>query len=255
MGIMIKEALKNKNDIVTAIVLAGGRGSRMKNDIPKQFMLIDGKPVIYYALKKFQEIDIIDNIILVTGESDISYCRENIVEKYNITKVNCITSGGKERYNSVYNGLMALDELKNDNNNHNISKEAQHYVLIHDGARACITDSIIENCYNDVKKYKACVAAVPVKDTIKIADKDGFAINTPDRSTLWQIQTPQAFEYNIVKEAYQKMIIDDNKGNITDDAMVVEKYSGIKVKMSLSQYTNIKITTPEDMVIAKMFIN
>ena len=112
MGIMIKEALKNKNDIVTAIVLAGGRGSRMKSDIPKQFMLIDDKPVIYYALKKFQEIDIIDNIILVTGESDISYCRENIVEKYNITKVNCITSGGKERYNSVYNGLMALDELK-----------------------------------------------------------------------------------------------------------------------------------------------
>ncbi len=252
---MVKEDLKNKNDTVTAIVLAGGRGSRMKSNIPKQFMLIDDKPVIYYALKRFQENDIIDNIILVTTESDISYCKESIVNKYNLTKVTSITSGGKERYNSVYNGLVALEHFKNDNDNQNISNEVQHYVLIHDGARACISDSIIENCYNDVRKYKACVAAVPVKDTIKIADKEGFAINTPDRSTLWQIQTPQAFEYNIVKDAYDKMIIDDNRGNITDDAMVVEKYSGIKVKMSLSEYTNIKITTPEDMVIAKMFIN
>lgn len=247
---MISNSLKN--DIVTAIVLASGKGSRMNSDIPKQFMLIENKPVIYYALKKFQENKIIDNIILVTGESDISYCKENIVNKYNFTKVKKITAGGKERYNSVYNGLKALEELKQLDNN---TSDTIDYVLIHDGARACISDNIIENCYNDVKKYNACVSAVPVKDTIKVADTKGFAINTPDRSTLWQIQTPQAFEYNLVKNAYEKMIIDDNRGNITDDAMVVERYSGTKVKMSLSEYTNIKITTPEDMSIAKIFMN
>ena len=256
-----RKNIYHSEDKVIAIVLAGGRGSRMKSSVPKQFMNINDRPVIYYSLTAFQESDLIDNIILVTGENDIEYCKNEIVDKYNFTKVTDIVAGGAERYNSVYNGLQAVKKInkkikgvhESDITNDNIDKP-QKYVMIHDGARACITDEVIQNCYTDVKNYNACVAAVPVKDTIKVADGNGFAINTPDRSTLWQVQTPQAFEFKLVYEAYNKMIKDDNRGNITDDAMVVEKYSDTKVKMSLSQYSNIKITTPDDIVVAKSYL-
>lgn len=243
---MENKKINEKEDFVTAIVLAGGKGSRMKSSIPKQFMNINNKPVLYYSLKIFQESSIIDNIILVTGESDIEYCKHSIVEKYSFTKVRDVVAGGKERYNSVYNGLKAVKKAE--------SYDKTQYVFIHDGARACITNKIIQTCYSDVKEYMACVAAVPVKDTIKITDSNGFAVNTPDRSTLWQIQTPQVFEYNLVSDAYDKMIKDTDRGNITDDAMVVEHYSDVKVKMSLSEYSNIKITTPDDIIIAESFL-
>ena len=256
-----RKNIYNSEEKVIAIVLAGGRGSRMNSSIPKQFMNINDRPVIYYSLKTFQESDVIDDIILVTGKNDIEYCKNEIVDKYNFTKVMDIVAGGAERYNSVYNGLKAVKKInerikkfsENDVANDNIEK-SEEYVMIHDGARACITDEIIQNCYTDVKNYKACVAAVPVKDTIKVTDDNEFAINTPDRSTLWQVQTPQTFEFKLVYEAYNKMIKDDNRGNITDDAMVVENYSNTKVKMSLSKYSNIKITTPDDIVVAKSYL-
>ena len=195
-----RKNIYNSEEKVIAIVLAGGRGSRMNSSIPKQFMNINDRPVIYYSLKTFQESDVIDEIILVTGKNDIEYCKNEIVDKYNFTKVMDIVAGGAERYNSVYNGLKAVKKInerikkfsENDVANDNIEK-SEEYVMIHDGARACITDEIIQNCYTDVKNYKACVAAVPVKDTIKVTDDNGFAINTPDRSTLWQGQTPQTF--------------------------------------------------------------
>jgi methyl-accepting chemotaxis protein len=130
----------------------------------------------------------------------------------------------------------------------------EDYIFIHDGARPCVTAQIIYNCMQDVMEYKACVAAVPVKDTIKVADKAGMSVNTPDRSTLWQIQTPQSFEYELIMDAYEKMIKDSARGNITDDAMVVEKYTSVRVKLTQSSYKNIKITTPDDIIIAESFI-
>lgn len=173
-----------------------------------------------------------------------TYCIERIIKPYKFEKVIIVTEGGKERYNSVYNGLEALKK----------QGKVPDYVLIHDGARACITTDLIEKCICEAEKYKACVAAVPVKDTIKISDENGYAVNTPDRNTLWQIQTPQSFEYELIMDAYEKMIKDSARGNITDDAMVVEKYTSVRVKLTQSSYKNIKITTPDDIIIAESFI-
>ncbi len=242
--------MNNKEKASTAaIILAGGRGSRMQSEIPKQYMKIDGRPVIYYALEAFSESSV-DEIVLITGNACIdgmdekTYCIEKIIKPYKFDKVIIVTEGGKERYNSVYNGLEALK----------IQDKAPDYVLIHDGARACITTELIEKCICDAKRYKACVAAVPVKDTIKISDENGYAVSTPDRNTLWQIQTPQSFEYELITDAYEKMIKDSARGNITDDAMVVEKYTSVRVKLTESSYENIKITTPDDIITAESFI-
>lgn len=223
-----------------AIVLAGGKGSRMNSDIPKQYMQLMGKPVLYYSLKAFQESDI-DEIVLVVGKGEIDSCRADIVDAYGFTKIANIVEGGSERYYSVLNGLRAIKECD--------------YVYIHDGARPCISLDVIKRCMEDVVQYKACIAAVPVKDTIKIADTDGYAAQTPDRNHLWQIQTPQCFAYDIVRAAYEDMAADESRGNITDDAMVVEKYTNAKVKLTMASYKNIKITTPEDIAIAEIFLN
>lgn len=217
----------------TAIVLAGGSGSRMGSKTAKQYIEYKDKPLIYYTLKAFEESRI-DDVILVCREGDESFCKNEIVDKYNFKKIKKIIKGGKERYNSVYAGLLACE---------------CDYVFIHDGARICITNDVIERCMKAVVEYKACIAAVPVKDTIKVADANGCVAKTPDRNLLWQVQTPQCFDYEIVKEAYDKMMSEKRDINITDDAMVVENFGNTKIHLILGSYNNIKITTPEDMAI------
>lgn len=239
---LTKKAAKNSEKRV-AIILAGGRGSRMNSDIPKQYMNLDDKPVLYYSIKAFEQ-SAVDKIVLVAGAGDIDYCRREIVEKFGFKKVEAIVAGGTERYYSVLNGLRAVVP----------GESGETYVFIHDGARPCVTKQIIEKCGIEVELYKACVAAVPVKDTIKVADEDGYAKDTPPRNLLWQIQTPQCFEYNLVKNAYEAMASDEKRGVITDDAMVVEKYTDIKVKLTEASYKNIKITTPEDLTVAGLFL-
>ena len=200
----------------TAIVLAGGSGKRMNSDIPKQYLMLAGKPVIYYSLKAFQDNSHIDNIILVTAEEYIDYAKENILDK-TLSKVSMVIQGGMERYDSVYKGLQCIKE--------------PGYVFIHDGARPCISQKLIDDCYTNVVKNGACIAAVPVKDTIKIADAEGFAAETPDRSTLWQIQTPQVFRYDIIKESYDKLYAGGRFNGVTDDAMVLERYGEHRIKL------------------------
>lgn len=231
-----------------AIVLAGGRGNRMKSDIPKQYMSVLEKPILYYALKTFEE-SFIDEIILVVGENDIQYCTTNIVDKYDFKKVSKIVVGGKERYNSVYNGIKAISCNKNEQ-----TKINNTYIFIHDGARPCISTEILERCFKTVKETNACVAAVPVKDTIKIVDDNGYAVSTPNRNSLWQIQTPQVFSYEVIRKAYDSLIHLGITKEITDDAMVVERYSDIPVKMVESSYDNIKVTTQGDIEIIKTFL-
>ena len=216
-----------------AVVLAGGRGSRMNSDIPKQYLMLKDRPVLYYALKAFQDSDI-DSIVLAAGENDLEMCRTQIV--------------GAQRYDTVYNALKAAQELTMDT----ASKEVLIY--IHDGARPCISQEIIKNCEEAALRYGACTAAVPVKDTIKVVSPEGFAVDTPDRNTLWQIQTPQVFRSDIISSAYTKMYADTDRGTITDDAMLVERYTDVPVKMAMGAYTNIKITTPEDMGIAAQYL-
>lgn len=230
-----------------AVVLAGGRGSRMNSDIPKQYLMLKDRPVLYYALKAFQDSDI-DSIVLAAGENDLEMCRTQIVEKYGINKVMAIVAGGAQRYDTVYNALKAAQELAID------TAPEEVLIYIHDGARPCISREIIKNCEEAALQYGACTAAVPVKDTIKVVSPEGFAVDTPDRNTLWQIQTPQVFRSDIISSAYAKMYADTDRGTITDDAMLVERYTDVPVKMAMGAYTNIKITTPEDMGIAVQYL-
>lgn len=227
-----------KKEKVTAIVLAAGQGTRMGGKTAKQYLLLDGRPVLYYALLAFEK-SMVDEIILVAGEKDLPFCRTEIVEKYGFSKVTRIVAGGKERYHSVYQGLKAAG--------------GADYVLIHDGARPFVSDDIISRTIEAVKKEKACVVAMPVKDTIKIANEDHYAIETPNRSKVWMIQTPQAFSCDLILHAYEKVLASGD-AVITDDAMVLEKAENIPVKLVQGSYTNIKITTPEDMKIAEIFL-
>ena len=227
---------------ITAIVLAAGSGSRMKSKTKKQFLEIKGKPVIWYSLFEFEKSRV-DEIILVTGKEDIDYCKKEIVEKYNLKKIKNVVAGGSERYESVYNGLKEV---------------TGNIVLIHDGARPLINNEIIERSIEGTIKSDACVVGVPVKDTIKRANKEGYIIDTPNRSELWITQTPQSFKTDLVKMAYKKMKEELEKGNttlnITDDAMVVEEFTTNQVRFVQGDYKNIKVTTPEDIDIAELFI-
>ena len=223
----------------TAIVLAAGKGSRMQSAVPKQYLELCGKPVLYYSLAAFEE-SFIDEIILVTGKDDISYCKEQIVERYGFQKVTKIIAGGAERYLSVYQGLLAAEEAG--------------YVYIHDGARPFVDAAILSDAKACVEQYQACVAGMPVKDTIKIVDAEDFAKETPERKYVWQVQTPQVFSYALVREAYDMLMEDQDAYSVTDDAMVVETMLNYPVKLFQASYKNIKITTPEDLQIAELFV-
>lgn len=233
-----------------AIVLAAGRGKRMNSNVAKQYLLIKDKPVLYYSLKKFEE-SFIDEIILVTASDEIAYCKEQIIEHYGFSKVHKIAAGGKERYHSVYQGLLAAETLLED------GEEA--CVYIHDGARPLITEDILLRAKESVEQYGSGVVGMPVKDTIKIIDSDGFVAQTPNRSLVWQIQTPQCFLYTEIKSAYERLIeteaqlLQDGIA-ITDDAMVMELLGDRKVKLVEGSYINMKITTPEDMDVADRYL-
>lgn len=222
----------------TAIVLAGGQGKRMGTSIQKQYLEMKGKPVLYYSLKVFEESAKIDDVILVVGEGQEDYCQKTIVSKYDLKKVRHIVPGGAERYHSVWNGLQYVED---------------GYVFIHDGARPFINQEILERTYADVIRHNACVVGMPVKDTIKVVDEEEFAVDTPNRSMLWQVQTPQTFHTSLIKEAYERLMKQE-KITVTDDAMVVEQMMGRKVKLVRGSYENIKITTPEDLLIAEAFL-
>lgn len=223
-----------------AVVLAAGMGKRMNSAVPKQFMELAGRPMITYALEAFEKSPV-DQVILVTGADEVEYCQKEIVEAWGFHKVKAVVPGGKERYHSVYEGLKAL--------------EGCSYVLIHDGARPLLDGAIIQAALDGARKYGACVIGMPVKDTIKVADQEGFAAHTPDRARLWQIQTPQAFCCRLVREAYDRLMADPalQKG-VTDDAMVVESLTGERVRLIKGSYKNIKVTTPEDIAVAEAFL-
>lgn len=226
-----------------AIVLSAGVGRRMNSDVPKQYLPLCGKPVIYYSLKTFEESGVSD-IILVTGAEDVDYCREQIVEKYHLNKVKAIVPGGRERYDSVFEGLRAA--------------EGADYVLIHDGARPMLSLDIIQRSMEAVQAEEACAVGMPVKDTIKVVDAENYAIQTPDRSTLWMVQTPQSFSYSVIMDAFAELTRRREAGEsvptITDDAMMVEQLLHHRVKLIEGSYENLKITTPEDLITAEVFL-
>jgi 2-C-methyl-D-erythritol 4-phosphate cytidylyltransferase len=227
-----------KNHYVTAIIAAAGMSNRMKSKINKQFININGKPILAHTLEKFQRCRYIDEIIVVAREDEINYCKKEVVKRYGFNKVTKIVRGGKERQDSVYNGILALNE-KTD------------IVVSHDGARPFVKIKNIVDSIKGAVEYGACVVGTPVKDTIKFV-KDGEEIDsTPNRDILWAAQTPQSFKREILMEGYRKAIEDNFVG--TDDSVLVERL-GIQVKIIMGSYENIKITTPEDIIIAESIL-
>ncbi len=237
----------------TAIVLAAGSGTRMKSATPKQFMPLGGRPLIWYSLQTLEQSEIIDDCILVTGGDAVSYVEKEIVEKYGFRKVDILVPGGAERWESVANALAVLEAPDRK------APNRDGYVFIHDGARPFLSEEILSRTYEAVQKYHACVAAMPSKDTVKLADEAGFAAVTPDRSKVWLVQTPQVFETELIVRAYrelQKKALEIGRNNIdvTDDASVVEGFTDCRVRLTEGSYRNIKVTTPEDMQIAEAFL-
>ena len=242
---------------VYGIVLAGGSGKRVGSEIPKQYIEVNGKPLLYYTLKAFED-SAVDQVSVVADEAHLQFVVSEIVDKYGLKKVIRVCQGGSERFDSVHHGLDDLSTIA----------EAEDLVLIHDGARPFIKPEEINRMIDEVKLHGAAIAAMPVKDTIKVSDAEGFVAATTVRSNTWQIQTPQGFRFELVKEAYDKAaqmkwkspasepeaeggLLDAGK-IFTDDSMVIEAVRPEqKIKLVPVSYENIKITTAEDLERAK----
>ena len=218
--------------MTSAIILAAGKGQRMGTELPKQFLSMGDDMLLTKTIRVFEESSVIQDIVLVTSEDWIGFCKTESVDREGFRKVRKIVAGGKERYDSVYQGLLACPNAD--------------YVFIHDGARPFVTEEILVRTQEAVEKYEACAVGVPSKDTVKIVDEDGFVESTPPRENVWNIQTPQAFSYPLIRAAYE-VVRDNNMTGITDDAMIIERSRLAKVKLVMGSYYNIKITTPEDM--------
>jgi 2-C-methyl-D-erythritol 4-phosphate cytidylyltransferase len=221
-----------------AVIVSAGKGLRFMEGQKKQFHFLGGKPILVHTLDQFETCPLIRSILLVTGQEDMDYCLKEIVEKYKFQKVSQIVPGGKRRQESVKNGIDALP------------KDAD-IVAIHDGVRPFVTKAMIEDSIHSAVRYGAVILAMPVKDTMKMSNPDGTVLKTLDRESLWQVQTPQTFQVNVIKEAYYKAAEDGFIG--TDDASLVERL-GVKVHILPGSYTNIKITTPEDLLLANLFL-
>lgn len=223
--------------ICTAVIVAAGKGKRMGTEISKQFLPLGGKEILAHTVEKFERAKAIRDIVLVTGAEAVEDVK-GMAREYGWKKVISVVSGGKERQDSVLCGLRA------------VSADTE-IVLIHDGVRPFVTEEVLNRSIKTALKMGGCVAGVPAKDTIKVRNAAGIAVATPDRSTLWQIQTPQTFRRAVILKAYENAKKDGFIG--TDDASLVE-HSGYPVKVILGSYRNIKITTKEDLLIGEAFL-
>ena len=223
--------------ICTAVIVAAGKGRRMGTEVSKQFLPLCGKEILAHSVEKFEKAEKIRDIVLVTGEDSLQDVRE-MAQEYGWKKIVAVVAGGKERQDSVWNGLQAVSDDTD-------------IVLIHDGVRPFVTEDILNHSIETAVEMGSCVAGVPAKDTIKVCNGENIAVATPDRSTLWQIQTPQTFQKDLIMQAYQKAKAEGFVG--TDDASLAE-YSGCPVKVIMGSYRNIKITTKEDLLIGEAFL-
>jgi len=221
-----------------AVIVSAGKGHRFMKGKKKQFYLLADKPILAHTLDKFENCPLIHSILLVVGQEDMDYCLKEIIEKYQYLKISQVVPGGKRRQESVKNGIDALP------------KDVD-IVVIHDGVRPFVTEEMIEESIRSAVRFQAVVMAMPVKETIKMVQRDGTVLKTLDRESLWQIQTPQTFQVKLIKEAYHRATED---GFIaTDDASLVERL-GVKVHILPGSYTNIKITTAEDLMLANLLL-
>ncbi|MCX8111007.1 MAG: 2-C-methyl-D-erythritol 4-phosphate cytidylyltransferase [Syntrophorhabdaceae bacterium] len=220
---------------ILAIVLAGGAGKRMGAPTNKQFLLLDNKPIIAHTLQVFEECKPVDGVYLVVNQKDLPIIQEEILETYRFNKVIKLVIGGRLRQDSVKNGLDAIESPCD-------------IVIIHDGARPFISPSFVEKGIYLMEMFDAIIPALPVKDTIKVISKEGFVLKTLERDSLWQVQTPQTFKYDLITKAYREGMAKKLYGY--DDATFLESM-GKKVKVIEGSPYNIKITTPEDLIMAR----
>lgn len=218
---------------MSAVIAAGGKGTRMGAETNKVFLKLDGKEIIAHTIEVFEKNPLVKNIIIVAGENETEKCGE-IVKKYGYKKVTDIVEGGLTRRDSVANGLKCV---KTD------------FTAVHDAARAFVTDKIICDTAEAAERYGAAAPGVLCKDTVKISDEEGFVESTPDRNKLYMIQTPQIFKTELLKTAHSY----PSENEATDDCMLVENI-GHKVKISKGSYENIKLTTPEDLLTGEMIL-
>jgi 2-C-methyl-D-erythritol 4-phosphate cytidylyltransferase len=221
-----------------AVIVSAGKGHRFAGEKKKQFLLLSGKPILCHTLDKFESCPSIDSIQLVVGQEDVDYTLKEIVEAYGYRKVSKVVPGGKIRQESVKKGIETL------------SPEID-IVVIHDGVRPFVTRKMIEDSIQTARQFEAAVIAMPVKETIKMARPDRTVLKTLARESLWQIQTPQTFQADVIRKAFRKATEEGFIG--TDDASLVERI-GIKVYILPGSYNNIKITTPEDLMLAELLV-
>jgi len=223
---------------VAALIPAAGRGRRMAEEIPKAFLPMGGAPLLAHTLQQFESCSGVEEVIVLAPPGNGVQPAEELVKRHGFRKVSRIVPGGAERQDSVYAGLKALGPRSD-------------LVLIHDGARPFITPDLIERVVAETRGSRAAVAAIPVRDTIKEVGEDGRVLKTLTRDCLWEIQTPQGFHYSLILEAYEEAFRDGFYG--TDDAALVERL-GVEVKVVLGSRYNLKITTPEDLVLGEALL-
>jgi 2-C-methyl-D-erythritol 4-phosphate cytidylyltransferase len=207
----------------------------------KQYLQLAGEPILAHTIRCFEAADTVDEICLVLPADEIDFCRQQVVFPHSFRKVHHFVAGGSERQHSVLNGLRALEGTASDSD----------VILIHDGVRPLLTEAIINEAIATARTNDGALVAVPVKDTIKRVE-GGVVTGTPARETLWLAQTPQAFRYRIIRDAHERAAAEQFVG--TDDASLVERLGG-QVRIVSGDYRNIKITTPEDLLVAEAFLH
>jgi 2-C-methyl-D-erythritol 4-phosphate cytidylyltransferase len=223
---------------VNAVIVSAGKSHRFMDGKKKQFLPLAGKPVLARTLDPFERCPLVNTVVLVVGQEDLGFCLREIVEKYGYRKVSRVVPGGESRQESVRHGMDAVPE-------------DVEIVVIHDGVRPFVTQKMIEESIRSAMRFKAVVLGTPVKETIKTVNPEGKVLKTLDRGSLWQIQTPQVFHAKLIRDALNKATEDGFMG--TDDASLVERL-GVEVHVLPGDYTNIKITTPEDLLLASLLL-
>ncbi len=227
------------NSKIAVLIPAAGQGKRMQSSVKKPYLRLDDKPVLSHTIDRFEHNSVVDDIFVIVDNSDFKTCKTDVLDPYRYKKVRELISGGETRQRSVFNGLCTLaDDVD--------------YVIVHDGVRPFINDEIISKCLELAAEWGAAVSAVPVKETIKVADENLFIDHTLDRQLLWRVQTPQVFRTSLIVAAHKKAIKDGS--DAPDDATLVERL-GSPVKLVMGSYQNVKLTTPEDMLTAETIIS
>lgn len=223
---------------VTVLIPAAGLGRRMGTTVHKQYLCLQGRPILAHTLSLFDSHPLVDHIYIIAPSDQMAYCRRDIIEPGGFAKVRDVIAGGAERQDSVRLGLLGCQAAADD------------VVVIHDGVRPLFDPALLPQVVQTVIDHGACVVGVPVKDTIKQV-ADGFAVATPPRAALWAAHTPQAFRYQQILEAHLQA---ERQGYLgTDDASLLE-WQGQRVALLEGSYRNLKITTPEDLIVAEALL-